>query len=104
MKGLSLVSGDIGKDDTVQTSGSQHECHRNGKGIFASSGSKTMACQTLRLHSNPGGPALLSKMRVCPTTEEGGRQIGRRESDSLVVPVKAGNSAGGKEATHGSAE
>ena len=26
-----------------------------------------------------------------------------RESDSLVVPVKAGNAAGGKEATHGSA-
>jgi len=27
-----------------------------------------------------------------------------RESDSLVVPVKVGNAAGGKEATHGSAE
>ena len=26
-----------------------------------------------------------------------------RESDSLIVPVKAGNAAGGKEATHGSA-
>ncbi len=26
-----------------------------------------------------------------------------RESDSLIVPMKAGNSAGGKEATHGSA-
>ena len=25
----------------------------------------------------------------------------RRESDSLVVPMKAGNAAGGKEATHG---
>jgi len=24
-----------------------------------------------------------------------------RESDSLVLPVKAGNAAGGKEATHG---
>jgi hypothetical protein len=46
----------------------------------------------------------LSKQRVCRTTEEGGRQIRHRESDSLIVPVKAGNSAGGKEATHGSAE
>ena len=26
-----------------------------------------------------------------------------RESDSLIVPVKAGNAAGGKEATYGSA-
>ena len=26
-----------------------------------------------------------------------------RESDNLVVPVKAGNAAGGKEVTHGSA-
>jgi hypothetical protein len=28
----------------------------------------------------------------------------RRESDGFVVPVKAGNAAGGKEATHGRAE
>lgn len=27
----------------------------------------------------------------------------RRESDRLIVPLKAGNSAGGKEATHGRA-
>ena len=39
-------------------------------------------------------------MRVCRTTEEGGRQIKNRESDSLVAPIKAGNAAGGKEATH----
>jgi hypothetical protein len=45
----------------------------------------------------------LSKQRVCRTTEEGGRQMRHRESDSFVVPVKAGNAAGGKEATHGSA-
>ncbi len=43
----------------------------------------------------------LSKQRVCWTTEEGGRQIRHRESDSLIVPEKAGNAAGGKEATHG---
>jgi len=29
--------------------------------------------------------------------------MGYRESDSFVVPMKAGNAAGGKEATHGSA-
>jgi len=28
----------------------------------------------------------------------------RREPDGFVVPVKAGNAAGGKEATHGSVE
>ena len=34
--------------------------------------------------------------------EEG--KIRRRESDSFVVPAKAGNAAGGKEATYGRAE
>jgi hypothetical protein len=30
---------------------------------------------------------------------KGGRQIGLRESDGAIVPMKAGNSAGGKGAT-----
>ena len=52
----------------------------------------------------PGRPyASFKVLRVCQTTEEGERQIGRRESDNLVLPVKAGNAAGGKEVTHGSA-
>jgi len=52
----------------------------------------------------PGRPcASLEAERVCRTTEEGGRQMRPRESDSLIVPMKAGNAAGGKEATHGSA-
>jgi hypothetical protein len=52
----------------------------------------------------PGRPcASLEEKRVCRTTEEGGRQTRHRESDSLIVPVKAGNAAGGKEATHRSA-
>jgi len=52
----------------------------------------------------PGRPCVsLVMMRVCRTTEEGGRQMWHRESDNLVVPVKAGNAAGGKEVTHGSA-
>lgn len=33
-------------------------------------------------------------------TEEGAEQMDNWKSDSLVVPVKAGNAAGGKEATH----
>ena len=78
----------------------------NGKRMFASPGSETMACLTLRLHGNPGDPVPAFSMgkvgEVCRTIEEGGRQIRRRESDGLVVPEKAGNAAGGKEATHDS--
>ena len=75
-----------------------------GKDMSASPGSETMACLTSGLHGNPGDPVPLSKLsRVCRTTEEGGRQMWHRESDSLIVPMKAGNAAGGKEATHGSA-
>ena len=51
----------------------------------------------------PGRPCVSFEVsRVCWTTEEGGRQMRYRESDSLVIPEKAGNAAGGKEATHGS--
>ena len=76
-----------------------------GKAMSTSSGSETMAYMTSRLHGNPGGPLFLSnEKRVCRTTEEGGRQIKHRDSDSLIVPLKAGNAAGGKGATHGSAE
>jgi hypothetical protein len=45
---------------------------------------------------------LLSSKRVCPPTEEGERQNRCRESDGFIVPMKAGNSAGGKETTYGS--
>ncbi len=75
----------------------------NGKHVLTSPGSETMACWTLRVCGNPGGPVFLSKSRVFRTTEEGGRKMRHRESDSLVVPEKVGNSAGGKEATYGSA-
>jgi hypothetical protein len=74
-----------------------------GKVVSASPGSETMACLTLWLHGNPGDPVLSLEQRVCRTTEEGGRQMRHRESDSFIVPMKAGNAAGGKEATHGSA-
>jgi hypothetical protein len=52
----------------------------------------------------PGRPcASFGVSRVCWTTEEGERQMRHRESDSFIVPEKAGNAAGGKEATHRSA-
>ena len=34
-----------------------------GKMMAASSGSETMACLTLRVHGNPGGPVFLSEYR-----------------------------------------
>ena len=53
----------------------------------------------------PGRPRVSSrKGEYARTTEEGERQMRRGESDGFVVPMKAGNAAGGKEATHDSAE
>ena len=58
----------------------------------------------IKITRQPGRPYVSFRMlRVCRTTEEGERQIGRRESDNLVVSVKAGNAAGEKEVTHGRA-
>jgi hypothetical protein len=55
------------------------------------------------IRREPGRPYVsFGVSRVCRTTEEGERQMRHRESDSFVVPMKAGNAAGGKEATHGS--
>ena len=87
-----------------------------GEVEFASSGSETMACVTSRLHGNPGDPAAAfggttqrSKRRETESmpnnrAKGGGRQNSSRESDRLIVPTKAGNAAGGKEATDGRAE
>ena len=104
-----------GKDDGDRMYGSQHGHHRKGEVMTASSGSETMACETSRLHGNPGDPAAAfggiaqrSKRRETESMPnnrpKGGRQISGRESDRLVVPAKAGNAAGGKEATDGRAE
>jgi len=75
----------------------------NGKERFAPRGLRpwhvlhydyTVTRETLRLF----------RKGVCRTTEEGERQIGSsRESDNLIVSMKAGNAAGEKEVTHGSA-
>ena len=96
------------KDDAFNNGGSQHEHNRKGKEVLASSGSETMACVTSRLHGNPGGPATAfqrSKLESMPNSRtKGERQKGGRESDRLIVPMKAGNAAGGKETTDGRAE
>ena len=102
------------KDDGVKMCGSQHRHNRKGEGVSASSGSETMACVTSRLHGNPGDPAAAfggttqrSKRRETESMPnnraKGGRQKSSRESDRLIVPVKAGNAAGGKETTDGRA-
>ena len=74
--------------------------------VETSPGSKTLACTTWWVHGNSGGPAvLLSDEESMPNNrKKGGRQMGRRESDRLIVPEKAGNAAGGKEATVDRAE
>ncbi len=91
----------IEKDDTLGVVEVYMGIPVNDKAIPASPGSVSMACLILGLHGNLGDPASLLKLhsRVCPTTEEGGRQTRRRESDDLVVSVKASNSAGEKEVT-----
>jgi hypothetical protein len=103
------------KDDGVRMHGSRYRHHRLGEGMTASSGSETMACVTLGLHGNPGDPdAAFGRTTQCSKRSEtesmpnnrtrGGRQTSGRESDRLIVPAKAGNAAGGKEATDGRAE
>ena len=69
--------------------------------VETSPGSKTLACTTGWVHGNSGDPAIpLSEEESMPNNrKKGGRQTGRRESDRLIVPEKAGNAAGGKEAT-----
>jgi len=74
--------------------------------VEASPGSKTLACMTWWLHGNLGGPAgPLSEEESMPDNrKKGGGQKRRRASDRLIVLEKAGNAAGGKEATVGRAE
>jgi len=91
-----------GKDDTLKKVEVNTCITANGKVMCAFPGSETMACLTLGLCGNPGGPVPLPERGVCLTTEEEERQMGSsRESDGFVVPMKAGNAVGGKEATHG---
>jgi len=61
-----------------------------------------MACRTLRICGNPGDPPF----SCCESNEyagkliiKGERQMEEGKSDGIIVPVKAGNSAGGKDVT-----
>lgn len=45
-----------GKDDAFNIAEVNTSTTGKGKGVLASSGSETMACVTVRLHGNPGGP------------------------------------------------
>ena len=52
----------------------------NGKLIFISPGSKTMACLTLRIHGNPGDPvAAFIKREYAGQLKKGERQNRYRE-------------------------
>lgn len=90
-----------GKDDVVQYTEVNTRGAEYGLVLLASPGSKTMACVTQRRHGNPGGPTSASRYgEGLPTTltrEEGA--FGSGKSDHLIVPMKAGNAAGGKEVT-----
>jgi hypothetical protein len=73
--------------------------------VEVSPGSKTLACMTLCLQGNSGDPALSFRKESMPDNrKKGGRQIKGRESDRLIVLKRAGNAAGGKEATIDRAE
>ena len=67
----------------------------------ASPGSETMACRILRICGNPGDPLLSCCEASMPDNLiiKGERQMGQGKSDGVIVPVKAGNSAGGKDVT-----
>ena len=94
-----------GKDDAVFRAEVNTGISANWQADTASPGSETMACLTSGYCGNPGGPEPLSSNREYAgqlKREEG--KSGERESDSFVVPMKAGNAARGKEATHVSAE
>lgn len=104
VEGIEPRNSTDGKDDDFQVSEVNTDADDNGKTAYAFPGSETMACLTLRVCGNPGDSAPLPARGVCRTTEEGERQMWRRESDGPIVPVKAGNAAGGKGATCGSSE
>ena len=59
-----------------------------------------MACLTQRLRGNPGDPGVAPLDGESPNNRNREKGlIGGRESDYLIVPMKAGNAAGGKEVT-----
>ena len=66
----------------------------------ASPGSETMACRILRICGNPGGPLFSCESEYAgQLIIKGERQMEQGKSDGVIVPMKAGNSAGGKDVT-----
>jgi len=73
---MSPVSDALGRTTLFKVSEVNMDTTVNGKGVSASPGSETMACLTLGLSGNPGGPAFPPrKGGLCQTTEEGERQM-----------------------------
>ena len=68
----------------------------------------TMACMTLRVCGNSGGPVSAFPMsfirKSMPNNDEKEKgKLRSRESDNLIVLMIVGNATGRKEVTHGSA-
>ena len=83
---------------------SQHEHNRQWQGYVRFPGVRDHGMYDNLITRQPGRPrAFFPQGKYAATTEEGGRQKMHGESDGLVVPMKAGNAAGGKETTYGSA-
>jgi len=88
----------------VKDVGSQYGQNRQWQGYVHFLGVRDHGMFDNMITRQPGRPrALFPQGEYAVTTEEGGRQKMRGESDGLVVPMKAGNAAGGKEPTYGSA-
>lgn len=70
------------KDDAIKSAEVKTSTAAKGKEVVASSGSKTMARVTLRLHGNPGGPAaafLGSTKESMPNNRRKGERQTRRQ-------------------------
>jgi hypothetical protein len=93
VEGIELRKQDNREDDAFNLRGSQHGHNRKGKVGHTPSESETMACVTLRLHGNPGGPVVAfggtcrskrrETLRVCQTTAQ--REGGKGAAGSRIV-------------------
>jgi hypothetical protein len=100
VKGLSSEIANMGKTTPSFMAEVKMDTLEGELEVEVSPGSMTLACMTLCPHGNSGDPALAFRKESMPDNrKEGGRQTGCRESDRLIVLMKAGNAAGGKEAT-----
>ncbi len=99
---MSPVRRVTGKDDAVLMGGSQHEYARQWQGDARFLGVGDRGMSDIVIMRQPGRPCVFFWKGVCRTTEEGERQMRRRESDGPIVLLIAGNAAVGKGATHGS--